>query len=82
MMKMYGLRMQATERIVMRFTKEQLNKLKDKANADSDSDITQSSMDALAGYLATVQNRIEKEPVREIHHAIGVSHFIFALTLD
>lgn len=68
----FGLRMMSTERLVLRFTKDQLSKLKDRATRESGNK-TWSSMDSLGGYLATLQNRFDEEPVREIHYILGVS---------
>lgn len=64
-------RFAATERVELGFTKKQLEKLKEKA-CKSTGDTTLSTMDALAGYLATILNRVDDAPVQEINHVIGV----------
>lgn len=69
--KAYITHLTSTERVDLTFTRPQLDKLKQKANTLADG-VTFSAMDSLAGYLATLLNRIDGVPVEDISHIIGV----------
>lgn len=60
-----------TERVDIRVTRQQLDALKTKANRNTDN-VRVSAVDALAGYFATVWNRIDGTPIQEIAHLLSV----------
>lgn len=71
LMKMNVMRYSNTERVELRITRRELNKLKERVIRTT-GDGTLSSMECLAGYLATLQSRIDDVPVQEINHIVNV----------
>lgn len=69
---MYAEAMAADSELMrLRFSKKQLIKIKTLARRHAGSDV--STTDALAGYAATLLNRIYDDPVQVIYHGLGVS---------
>ena len=67
----YGGMPMTTERVDIRVTRQQLDALKTKANRNT-GNVQLSAIDALAGYFATLWNRIDGTPIQEIAHILNV----------
>lgn len=74
LLKMIAHRKDTTERVYLRFTVGHLGKLKARACKSTGNPML-TSMQSLAGYLATILNRIDDAPVQAINYRLGVNNF-------